>query len=201
MKTTLKQIREKSPSAEVWSRLLAHLGKTKADDDPLSIATIVESNGISDALWCLRAVNGHDKEIRLYAVWCARQMQHLMRDPRSLAALDVAEAYANGMATFAELKAAEVAARAAARAAEAAARAAELGAVLAAPWAAAEGASWAAVRAAEAAARAAAWDAELGASWSATRAARAAAEAAARAEQKKELLRICAEIEQEKGQP
>jgi hypothetical protein len=32
-----------------------------------------------------------NKELRLFAVWCARQVQHLMSDPRSVAALDVAE--------------------------------------------------------------------------------------------------------------
>ena len=96
--------------------MLRSLGKTQADDEPLSIATVVESNGLDDALWCLRAVRGHDKELRLYAVWCARQVQHLMTDKRSLEALDVAEAYAHGNATVAELGAARDEARAAARA-------------------------------------------------------------------------------------
>jgi hypothetical protein len=117
MKTTLNKIREHSPCATGWSKLLAHLGKTKADDEPLSIATIVESNDLDDVLWCLRAVEGHDKEIRLFAVWCARQVQHLMTDPRSLAALDVAEAHAHGNATNDEMTAAGAAAGAAARAA------------------------------------------------------------------------------------
>ena len=127
MKTTLNAIRKHEPCKDGWEKLLTYLGKTKADDEPLSIATILDSNGLDDALWCLRAVEGHDKEIRLYAVWCARQVQHLMKDQRSLDALDVAERYANGKATDAELAAAAreawaVAAWAAAReAAEAAA--------------------------------------------------------------------------------
>lgn len=54
-----------------------------------------------------------DKELRLFAVWCARQVQHLMSDTRSVAALDVAERHANGNATHAELAAARAAARAA----------------------------------------------------------------------------------------
>jgi len=86
MKTTLNQIRDNSPCANGWIKLLAHLGKTKADDEPLSIATVLDSNGLDDALWCLRAVEGRDRESRLYAVWCARQVQHLMTDPRSIAA-------------------------------------------------------------------------------------------------------------------
>ena len=111
MKTTLNAIRKHSPCESGWVKLLAHLGKTKADDEPLSILEILKSNGLDDALWCLRAVDGYDKEIRLYAVWCARQVQHLMTDKRSLDALDVAEAFANGKATKAELLAARDAAR------------------------------------------------------------------------------------------
>ena len=115
MKTTLNKIRANSPCETGWKKLLAHLGKTKADDAPLAITTILDSNGLDDALWCLRAVDGHDREIRLYAVWCARQVQHLMTDQQSLDALDVAERFANGSATQAELGAAGAAAWAAAR--------------------------------------------------------------------------------------
>ena len=117
MNTTLNAIREHCPCTEGWAKLLRHLGKTQADDEPLSIVTILDSNGLDDALWCLRAVDGHDREIRLFAVWCARQVQHLMTDPRSLAALDVAEKHAHGKATDAELRAASDAAWAASRAA------------------------------------------------------------------------------------
>ena len=122
MKTTLNKIRKHSPCADGWEKLLKHLGKTKADDEPLSILTILDSNGLNDAIWCLRAVEGKDREIRLFAVWCARQVQHLMTDKRSLDALDVAERYANGEATQDELVAAKADARAAMWAAEAAAR-------------------------------------------------------------------------------
>ena len=103
MKTTLNKIRAHSPCKDGWEQLLKHLGKTKADDEPLLITTILDSNGLDDALWCFRAIDGRDKEIRLYAVWCARQVQHLMTDARSLAALDVTERYANGEATEEEL--------------------------------------------------------------------------------------------------
>jgi len=98
-----------------------------------------------------------DKTLRLFAVGCARKVQHLMKDQRSIDALDVAERYANGNATKDELAAAGYAARAAARAAarEAAWDAAGYAAEEAA-WASA----WAAAGyAARAAAREAAWDA------------------------------------------
>jgi hypothetical protein len=115
MKTTLNKIRQYHPCEAGWKKLLNNLGKTKADDEPLEITTIFESNGLDDALWCLRAVEGHDREIRLFAVECARSIQHLMTDDRSVAAIDVAERFANGKATQEELSAARVAARDAAR--------------------------------------------------------------------------------------
>ena len=137
MKTTLNAIRDHHPCADGWKKLLANLGKTAADDDPLSLITILDSNGIDDALWCLRAVYDHDKEIRLFAVWCARQVQHLMTDQRSVAALDVAERFANGDATKEELDAAGAEAGAAARAAAGAAAWAAARAAADAAWAAA----------------------------------------------------------------
>lgn len=51
-----------------------------------------------------------DRELRLLAVWACRQVQHLMTDPRSIAAVDVAERFANGQATADELAAARAAA-------------------------------------------------------------------------------------------
>jgi hypothetical protein len=190
MKTTLNKIREHSPCTEGWKKLLSHLGKTQADDEPLSITTILDSNGLDDALWCLRAVDGHEKEMRLYAVWCARQVQHLMTDKRSIDALDVAERYANGQATQEELDAAWDAAWDAARAAGGAARTAARAAWDAAG--AAGGAAWDAARAA--------WDAARAAAWDAARAAWDAARAAAWDAQEKELRRICAEIEAISGE-
>jgi hypothetical protein len=113
--TTLNAIRSHDPCVEGWGKLLAHLGKTGPDDEPVTLAAILDSNGLDDALWALRCVTGHDRAIRHYAVWCARQVQHLMTDPRSLAALDVAERYADGLATDKELSVAWAAARDAAR--------------------------------------------------------------------------------------
>ena len=57
------------------------------------------------------------KELRLFAVFCARQVQHLMTDPRSIEAINVAEKYAQDQASDDELAAARAAARAAAWAA------------------------------------------------------------------------------------
>lgn len=104
--TTLNAINIGQMPAGGGARLLAYLGKTAPDDEPLPLVTILDSNGMEDALWALRTVTGEDARIRRYAVWCARQVQHLMTDPRSVDALDVAERYADGLATDDELQAA-----------------------------------------------------------------------------------------------
>jgi hypothetical protein len=103
MYTTLNKIREKVPYVPNWVKLLKSLNKTEADDQPLSIISIIDSNGIAFAIWCLRAVEGHDGEIRLFAVDSARDVQHLMTDPNSIAALDTSEKFAKGEATVEEL--------------------------------------------------------------------------------------------------
>lgn len=175
--TTLNRIRAHSPCSDGWTKLLKGLGKAVADDEPLPYSRIAEINGLYDSLWCCRAEPQEWKTWRLFAVWCGRQGQHLMTDPRSLAALDVAERHARGEATDAELAAAwgaareaageaarEAAWKAAGEAALAAAREASFGAAGEAVWKAAGAAALAAAReAALAAAGEAAWKAAFGA--------------------------------------
>jgi hypothetical protein len=113
---TLNKIKAHDPCEEGWEKLLEHLGKTESDDDEFTLAEVLKSNGLNDALWCLRCLPEHDKKWRLLAVQFARQVQHLMTDERSINALDVAERYANGEATEYELAAAKSAAWDSARA-------------------------------------------------------------------------------------
>jgi hypothetical protein len=168
--TTLNKLKKHNPCEDGWKTLLKHLGKTKSDDEPLAFLTILESNGFDDVLWCIRSAPEYEKEWRLFAVWCARQVQHLITDERSISALDIAEKYTNGEATKDELNAAmdaamavegdaeRAAAGAAARSVEGdAARAVAVDAVwaaarsaaMAAEGAVAGDAAWAAARAAQ----------------------------------------------------
>lgn len=103
MKTTLNKIRACQPCSAGWEKLLNYLGKTKADDELLSILTILNSNGLRDTLWCFRAVDGYDLEKRLFSVRCVKQVQHFINDKRILDAIDVAERYINDEVTDAEL--------------------------------------------------------------------------------------------------
>ena len=133
-------------------------------------------------VWLLDRMGWADAHAqRSFALRCARRVQHLMRDARSVETLEVVERYLRGDATDEELASTWAAADAAADASWADAWAAAR-AACAAAWAA----SWAAARAAWAAARAAA-DA---AAADANAAARAAADAAAQADDLRELVPV-----------
>ncbi len=153
----------------------------------------IEECPAEDRLWVVLREECLDaRTLRLFAVGVARQALATLQapDPRSVAACNVAERYANGDATAAELAAARDAAAAAwdARHARLAARAAEDATVYTAAATAAataEDAAWAAALAAAlAAAEDAAWAAARTAARGAARAdARGAARADARAAQ------------------
>jgi hypothetical protein len=179
--TTLRDILAHDPCGQEpgsrygWQKLLRHLGKKRADDEPIPFRVILESNGLDDALWATRTRPDLASTWRLLAVRYARRVQHLMADPRSVAALDVAERHVRGDATDEEMKAAAEAAASAASAAWWSASAAAAWSTASASWSAE--AAWSAeavASAASAAAKAAAWST----AW-ATAAARAAAASAA----------------------
>ena len=182
--TTLRQIRQHNPCSEGWRTLLTFLGKTGADDDPLPLVTILQFNGLDDALWCLMTITGHDNEIIRFALACAQEVKHLMTDQRSLDALDALARHLESPLSKQELDQVLAAARAAGVPVVAARAAAE--AAQAAARTAARAAVEAAVRSAARAAEAAAWAAEAAAwaaAWAAVEAGAGAAGAEARARQ------------------
>jgi hypothetical protein len=203
MKTTLNQIRAHRPCHDGWQKLLRGLGKTAADDEPLWIDEILSIRGLDYALWCLRAVKGCDREISFYAVWCARRVQHLMTDARSVAALDVAERYARNEASDEELASARgLAASASASASAALASALAPAEAWAAGAAAAAASAWALALASArglaaytaAAASASAWAAYTAAERTTDAAASWADRDTERAAQAEELRRVCREM-------
>ena len=165
--TTLAAIRAASPCEPGWKKLLAALGKTKADNEPLDLLTVLNSNGLDDALWVMSFAMPDDRLARHFRAWCAEQVLHIFEAvrPDDRRVRDQIEMLRRDDATKAERDAAWASAWAAAWASSEAARdAAE--------------AAWASARAAAEAAWASAWDAAEAARAAADAAARAAAEAA-----------------------
>lgn len=63
--TTLNRIRAHSPCSKGYATLLRYLGKTEADDEPIDLLTVLESNGVLDCLWCLRATVEDPREVAI----------------------------------------------------------------------------------------------------------------------------------------
>ena len=108
--TTLNRIYSQRPCAKGWRRGLTALGKTQADDDPLTFLELADKiKPLCHMFWCLKSAPEYDNHWRQFTVWCVRQVQDQLTDPRSLQALDVAQRYAGGMVSLADLVAAWVA--------------------------------------------------------------------------------------------
>ena len=128
--TTFKLLRKHDACKDRYKVLRKAL-KGRKDNKPITLIEILDSNGLADAIWALRAVPDEqaaerDRLARLFACWCVRQVWHLLTDERSRTAVEVSERYAVGAATQDELNAAAAYAAAdAARAAYAAAHAAD----------------------------------------------------------------------------
>lgn len=180
--TTLAAIRAASPCESGWKKLLAALGKTKADNEPLDLLAVLNSNGLDDALWVMSFAMPDDRLARHFRAWCAEQVLHIfeavrpddrrVRDQIEMLRRDDATKAERAAAKDAAWAAAWDAARDAAKAAESAAESAAWDAaesVWDAAWAAAEAAARDAAEAARDAAKAAeaaeavwdaAWDAQ-----------------------------------------
>ena len=143
--TTLSAIRAHGPCRSGWVKLNKALGPDWGDK-PVSFRQILASNGLDDALWCLRVLPPEmEGQIRLLACDFAETALKYVPagEDRPRLAIETARRFVAGSATCEELAAA---------------------------WAAAWDAAWAAAwDAARAAARAAAWDAAWAAAWDAAR--------------------------------
>lgn len=115
---TLKQLRDGGACFSGYNRVVRMVqGKKFTQSDKLriqylsceseikiSLEEIARNNGLSDAIWCFRVIPGCERDARMFAIWCARQVEHMIKDKRSLDALDVAERFADGDATEGEVE-------------------------------------------------------------------------------------------------
>ncbi len=138
--TTFNLLHRAGACTSGYRKLAEHLGGISAYGryTPIPLLVVLDSNGIDDAIWCLRAaVEDADGLSRDLACDYADSVRTLLTDQRSIEAIDVARRYARGQASDADLEDARDAARAAAwAAAMAAAMAAARDAARAAAWAA-----------------------------------------------------------------
>jgi hypothetical protein len=114
---TLKEIRQHRPcglergSNVGYDLLRKNLGKDYGDETPITLRQIYESNGYDDTLWCLCSTPEEVHYLwRHFAVDCAKQVEHLIKDGRSKKALVAARDFADGNATEEERDAARAAA-------------------------------------------------------------------------------------------
>jgi hypothetical protein len=65
--TTLAKIRACSPCASGWKKLVTALGGIDAygEDTEINLLKILETNGVQDTLWCLRATEQENKRTAL----------------------------------------------------------------------------------------------------------------------------------------
>ena len=99
--TTLAKIRSHGPCSEGWEKLLKTLGPNYGEDTPVTLLQILDSNGLKDALWALRACNA-DRFACLLVCDYAEHVLHLFekeypKDKRPANAINVARLFANGV--------------------------------------------------------------------------------------------------------
>lgn len=140
--TTLALCKKHGACTEGYAMLKEHLGKGWKASAPIPLLTVLESNGVQDAIWALRTLEGKDREIRHFACDCAERVLPIYEkkypdDKRPRNAIEISRKFAAGLATAEELAAARAAAWAATAAAAAwtVARIAAMNADGAAAWA------------------------------------------------------------------
>jgi len=107
--TTHKKIKKPRPFQIDWQRLLNRLGLERADQKPLPLITILESNGLADAITALKAVKPkYGNAVRLFAAGCAKHVLHIFEeefpdDQRPRQAIEAAEQYSYGKISLKEL--------------------------------------------------------------------------------------------------
>ncbi len=175
--TTARLAEDNNVCSSSYKKMTKALGKDYGIDTLIPLTKILEVCGLNDTLWVLQFTTDKPAADKLARLFVCDYAWHVLKfyereypkDKRIRNCIKVSRRFANGLATDAELLAAQSAAESAAwSAAESAAQSAAESAAWSAAWSAAESAAWSA-----AAAESAAWLAAA-AVWSATESAAAA---------------------------
>jgi len=114
--TTLNKIQPCWPLEYEWPKLLASLGKTTPDDEPLAFSTIAVNTCVFYATTCTRSIWPEYKdELRLFAADCAESVLYIVEkehphDDKPRLAIDAARDFVAGKITAEEMAAASAAA-------------------------------------------------------------------------------------------
>lgn len=101
--TTLEEIKKHNPCKDGWEKLLKSLNKTEADATIVTMEHVLNSNGISDAVWALRACNTiKAQELSMvFASACGHELcQLLTQHFIFLEAVEKAQQYLKGEVTL-----------------------------------------------------------------------------------------------------
>lgn len=92
-----------SVGEDQYSKLLKYLGKHKPDNEPLPITTILDSNDLGFATWCItRAVTGYEKEKTLIIAELLAGIEQWL--PQELEnSVDIIRRFADGLASQEDL--------------------------------------------------------------------------------------------------
>ena len=107
--TTLNKIRACSPCASGWQTLLKHVGKDFDPDAEINLLTVLESNGVADMLWTLRATDHSKRVASQLAIEFAEQALPIFEkrrpnDERPRKAIQAARDYLDGKISLEELR-------------------------------------------------------------------------------------------------
>lgn len=87
-----------------FHKLLGYFGKTVPDETNISFVDILHSQGLEDAIWSLRHLPGHDKNVVKFNLLCARRSEGLDPSGMSKGILDQVERHLNGELSSEQLK-------------------------------------------------------------------------------------------------
>ncbi len=107
--TTLNQIKNHIPCEYGWELLLLSLNKTEADNEPIDLLSILESNGVCDCIWAFRTTEDY-LIYRLIAADIAESVLYLFEkeypnDDRPRKAIQAAKDFANELIDIKDLAA------------------------------------------------------------------------------------------------
>lgn len=112
--TTLNKILAHNPCHSGWNKLTGQgfdRSKWVGNDEPLPLVDILQSNGLEDALWTLRTLEG--EELKLAKLMVCDIAERVLRfvpkgEDRPANAINMARLYINGECTKEQLKKAQV---------------------------------------------------------------------------------------------